>query len=138
MAIHPIMFWGAFHEHFVSRCWEGSFPVLKKALLTSPQCAITGLGLHSQRSLQTCLLVMVQESIPSCCIFPYLSSVQSLSRVQLCDPMDCRTLGLPVHPQLPELIQTHVYHVGDAIQPSHPLSSPSPAFILSQHQGLFQ
>ena len=102
------------------------------------QCAITGLGLHSQRYLQTCLLFMVQESIPSCCIFPYLSSIQSLSRVQLCNPMDCRTLGLPVHPQLPELIQTHVYHVGDAIQPSHPLSSPSPAFILSQHQGLFQ
>ena len=47
------------------------------------QCAITGLGFHSQRSLQTCLLVMVQESIPSCCIFPYLSSIQSLSRVQL-------------------------------------------------------
>ena len=113
VAIHLIMFWGAFHEHFVSRCWEGSFPVLKKALLTSPQCAITGLGLHSQRSLQTSLLVMVQKSIPSCCIFPCLSSIQSLSRVQLCNPMDCRTLGLPVHPQLPELTQTHVYHVRD-------------------------
>ena len=46
---------------------------------------------------------------------------------------------LPVHHQLPELAQTHVYWVGDAIQPSHPLSSPSPpAFNLSQHQGLFQ
>ena len=56
----------------------------------------------------------------------------------LCDPMDCRTPGLPVHHQLPELTQTHVHRVSDAIQPSHPLSSPSPAFSLSQHQGLFQ
>ena len=47
--------------------------------------------------------------------------------------------GLPVHHQLPELAQTHVHRVGDAIQPSHPLSSPSPpAFNLSQHQSLFQ
>ena len=57
----------------------------------------------------------------------------------LCDPMDCSTPGLPVHHQLPEFAQTHVHWVGDAIQPSHPLSSPSPpAFSLSQHQGLFQ
>ena len=46
--------------------------------------------------------------------------------------------GLPVHHQLLEFTQTHVYRVGDAIQPSHPLSSPSPAFNLCQHQGLFQ
>ena len=46
--------------------------------------------------------------------------------------------GLPVHHQLPELTQTHLHQVGDAIQPSHPLSSPSPfTFNLSQHQGLF-
>ena len=57
----------------------------------------------------------------------------------LCDPMDYSTLGLPVHRQLLEFTQTHVCWVGDAIQPSHPLSSPSPpAFSLSQHQGLFQ
>ena len=57
----------------------------------------------------------------------------------LCDPMDCSTPGFPIHHQLPELTQTHVHPVGDAIQPSHPLSSPSPpAFNLSQHQGLFQ
>ena len=50
----------------------------------------------------------------------------------LCDPMDCSTPGFPVHHQLPELAQTHVHGVGDAIQPSHPLSSPSPpAFNLS-------
>ena len=51
--------------------------------------------------------------------------------------MDRSTPGFPVH-QLPELVQTHVRRVGDAIQPSHPLSPPSPAFSLSQHQGLFQ
>ena len=57
----------------------------------------------------------------------------------LCDPMDCRTPGLPVHHKLPELAQTHVHQVGDAIQPSHPLlSSFPPAFNLSQHQGLLQ
>ena len=57
----------------------------------------------------------------------------------LCDPMDCSTLGLPVHHQLPEFTQTHVHWVGDTIQPSYPLSSPSlPAFNLPQHQGLFQ
>ena len=53
--------------------------------------------------------------------------------------MNCSAPGLPVHHQLPELTQTHIHWVGDAIQPSHPLSSPSPpAFNLSQHQGLFQ
>ena len=53
--------------------------------------------------------------------------------------MDCSTPGFPIHHQLPELTQTHVHRVGDAIQPSHPLSSPSPpAFSLSQHQGLFK
>ena len=57
----------------------------------------------------------------------------------LCDPMNCSTPGLPVHHQLPEFTQTHFHRVGDAIQPSHPLSSPSPpAPNPSQHQGLFQ
>ena len=57
----------------------------------------------------------------------------------LFDPMDCSTPGFPVHHQFPEPTQTHLHQEGDAIQPSHPLSSPSlPAFNLSQHQGLFQ
>ena len=57
----------------------------------------------------------------------------------LCDPMNCSTSGLRVHHQLPESFQTHVHWVGDAIQPSHPLSSPSPpALNLSQLQGLSQ
>ena len=68
-----------------------------------------------------------------------LSSVQSLSCVWLCHPMNRSTPGLPVHHQLLEFTQTHVHWVGDAIQPSHPLSSPSPpASNPSEHQGLFQ
>ena len=67
------------------------------------------------------------------------SSVRSLSHVLLCDTMDCRMPGLPAHHQLLELTQTQVHWVGDAIQPSHPLSSPSPpTFNLSQNQGLFK
>ena len=74
---------------------------------------------------------------PCSCFF--FSSVQSLSRVQLCDPMDCSTPGFPVHHQLPEPTQTYVLCISDAIQPSHPLSSPSPpTFNLSKHEGFFQ
>ena len=57
----------------------------------------------------------------------------------LCDPMNCSTPGFPVHYQLPDFTQIHVHWISDAIQPSHPLSSPSPpALNLSQHQGLFK
>ena len=83
-----------------------------------------------------------------CCMYslilPYLyhifSSVQSLSRVRLfVTPWICSTLSFPVHHQFPEFTQTHVHQVSDAIQPSHPLSSPSPpALNPSQHQSLFQ
>ena len=67
------------------------------------------------------------------------SSVQSLSGVRLCHPMNRSMPGLPVHHLLPEFTQTHVHRVGDAIQSSHPLSSPSPpAPNPSQHQSLFQ
>ena len=63
----------------------------------------------------------------------------SRSCLPLCDPMDCSLPGFPLHHQLLQLTQTRVHQVGDAIQPSHPLSSPSPpAFNLSQLQGLFQ
>ena len=61
------------------------------------------------------------------------------SCLTLCDPMNCSTPGFPVHHQLLELVQTHVHPVSDAMQSSHPLSSPSPPSLnLSQHQGLFQ
>ena len=72
------------------------------------------------------------------CISVQFSSVAQ-SCLTLCDPMNRSTPGLPVHHQLPEFTLTHVHWVGDAIRPSHPLSSPSPpAFSLSQHQGLFK
>ena len=67
-----------------------------------------------------------------------VSSVAQLC-LTLCNPVDCSMPGLPVHHQLPEFTQTHVHRVSDAVQPSHPLLSPSPpSFHLSQHQGLFQ
>ena len=71
------------------------------------------------------------------------SSVQFSSVAQLCltlcNPMNHSTPGLAIHHPLPEFTRTHAHFVGDAIQPSHPLSSPSPpALNLSQHQGLFK
>ena len=68
-----------------------------------------------------------------------VTSSDAQSCPTLCDPMDCSTPRFPVHHQLRELTQTHVHWVGDAIQPSQPLSSPPPpAFNLSQHQSLFK
>ena len=95
--------------------------------------------------LYTCLLLTMRARswpgtfvnlfIPEQC---HTCSVQFSCSV-VSDSMDCITPGFPVHHQLPELTQTHVHQVNDAIRPSHPLSSPSPpAFNLSQHQGLFQ
>ena len=90
------------------------------------------------------LLRYVTTSISLVSIFALqLSSVQFSSVAQSCptlfDPMNHSTPGLPVHHQLLEFTQTHVHRVGDAIQPSHPLSSPSPpAPNPSQHQSLFQ
>ena len=80
---------------------------------------------------------------PVCLSNNAFSSVQFSSVTQsyptFCDPMNCSMPGLPVHHQLPEFTQTHVHWVSDAIQPSHPLLSPSPpAFNLSQHQGFFK
>ena len=72
------------------------------------------------------------------CIILVLFSLVTQSCLTLCNPVDCSTLGLPVQHQPPELAQTHVHRVGDAIQPSHPLSSPPSAFNLSQHQDLFK
>ena len=76
-------------------------------------------------------------------IYCFISSVQFSSVAQLCltlcNPTNCSTPGLLVHHQLPEFTQTHVHRVDDAIQPSHPLLSPSPpAPNPSQHQSLFQ
>ena len=81
-----------------------------------------------------------KTNIPYNTVFKFyqISSVTQLCPT-LCNPMNRSTPGLPVPHQLPESMQTHVHWVGDAIQPSHPLSSPSlPALNLSQHQGIFK
>ena len=79
---------------------------------------------------------MAFKILQSLKMFQFSSVTQSC--LTLCHPMDCSMPGFPVHHQLPEVSQTHVHQVSDAIQPSHSLSSPSPpAFNLSQHQGLF-
>ena len=71
-------------------------------------------------------------------MFQFSFSLVAQSCLTLCDPMDCSSPGLPVQHQLPESTQIHVHRVGDAIQPSHPLSSlSSPALNLSQHQFFF-
>ena len=91
----------------------------------------------------TTAVFVTNLSAPSLLLWVEFSSVQFSSVAQscptLCNPMNHSTPGLPVHHQLPQFTQTHIHRVGDAIQPSHPLSSPSPpAPNPSQHQGLFQ
>ena len=81
--------------------------------------------------------VILAVTLPAKCYYQFRSAAQSCPTP--CDPINRSTPGLPVHHQLPESTQTHVHRVSDAIQPSYPLSSPSPpAPNPSQHQGLFQ
>ena len=111
----------------------------------TPNLPFLWLMCSNQNPDKTCMLHSV--FMRSCLIFTsrgvWFMSVQFSSVAQwcltLCNPMDCSTPGLPVYHQLPEFSQTPVHWVSDAIQTSHPLSSPSPpAFNLSQHQGLFK
>ena len=109
------------HEIFQSRIWEW---VVISGDLPNPGIKAASAALAG-RFFTTELLVQISSVTQSC--------------PTLCNPMDCSTPGFTVHHQLPELAQIHVHQVGDAIQPSHPLSSPSPpTFNLSQHQGLFR
>ena len=106
--------------------------------LTSPVCLYKQNKSWETREEATLTLSTRQKYVPSVRSLPVLpigrygsyGSVQFSSVAQLCltlfDPLNCSTPGLPVQHQLPEFTQTHVYGVGDAIQPSHPLSSPSP------------
>ena len=99
-------------------CFAGS-----KMILESGEYAAS--CLDNESSHQTVLSVQFNPVAQSC--------------PSLCNPMNCSMPGLPVHHQLLELAQSHVYWVSDSIQPSHPLLSPSPpTFNLSQHQGIFQ
>ena len=82
-------------------------------------------------------ILIIQDQGPTLMTTVQLSSVAQLCPT-LCDPINCSTPGLPVHHQLPEFTETHIHRVSDAIQLSHPLSSPSPlAPNPSQHQSLF-
>ena len=83
--------------------------------------------------------IILYKYLPYDFIISLQFSSMAHSCLTLCNPRDRSMPGFPVYHQLPELDQTHVHQVSDAIQPSHPLSSPSPpAFNLSQHQGLFK
>ena len=98
----------------------------------------TGVGCHALFQVQLHMNLQLSQSKMSFTVCYWISSLTQ-SCPTLCDPMDCTTPGFPVHHQLPELTQTHVRWVGDAVQPSHLLSTPSPlAFNHSQHQGLFK
>ena len=112
-----------------------------------PACLTPYFADEESEYWRRCDVFLTSHSKVASCSLKYKNStldiIQFSSVAQLCqafcDPMDCSTPGLPVHHQFPELAQTHVHWVSDAIQPSHPLSPPSPpAFNLSQHQGLFQ
>ena len=119
--VTSLSFFLFFHVHWVSDAIQPSHPSLPCPSLLSP----------SPPALNLCQHQGLFKRV--------FSSVQLLSHVRLCNPMNCSTPGLPVHHQLPEFTQTHVHWVSDAIQPSHPPSSPSPpAPNPSQHQGLFQ
>ena len=129
---------------------QGSLKVTySPSLLYMPRLVLVGFSLASSWN---CILAILSKSLERwrwtykwrACPGSYLWILLQFSSVAqscptLCDPMNRSMPGLPVHHQLPEFTQTHVHRVGDAIQPSHPLSSPSPpAPNPSQHQGLFQ
>ena len=112
----------------------------KKSLASYSPWGLKESNIVEQLSTRMPYMAGVCEKEPQSII--YVSSCISSvfqSCPTLCSPMNCSTPGLPVHHQLPESTETHVHRVSDAIQPSHPLSSPSPPTRnLSQHQGLFQ
>ena len=111
--------------------WSG-LPFLPLPDLPNP-------GIKSESLLSLALPGMFFATITSQETLKYIINSVAQSCPTLCNPMNRSTSGLPVNHQLQEFTQTHVHRVGDAIQPSHPLPSPSPpALNLSQHQSLFQ
>ena len=128
-----------------------SVQLLSHVWLCTTWTAARQASLSITKSQSLLKLVSIESVMPSnhitLCLYTYAHfiyiSVQIRSVAQscptICDPMNPSTPGLPVHHQLPEFTQTHVHRVSDAIQQSHPLSSPSPlAPNPSQHQSLFQ
>ena len=132
-----------FPELLVPKCntsqWIKSFPLYTNT--THPSNLLpNNESLANPQMFQIKLEIIPKQHLlfVNYCVIKLFSSVAQ-SCPTLCDPMNRSTPGLPVHHQLPEFTQTHVHRVGDAIQPSHPLSSPSPpAPNPSQHQSLFQ
>ena len=111
--------------------WETLDQIISKVVFQFRKSML----LQNHLSIRTCIFIAQRREMYSSVQF---SSVAQ-SCLTLCDPMNCSTPGLPVHHHLPEFTQTHIHRVGDAIQPSHPLSSPSPpAPNPSQQQSLFQ
>ena len=109
------MSWYLFHLHCFPIKWVVVSNIISPIIIWTSLCWFTYMPVNS---FPLCLFISVAQSCPT-----------------LCKPMNRSTPGLPVHHHLPEFTQTHVHRVGDAIQPSHPLSSPSPpAFNLSQQQ----
>jgi len=133
---------------------------ISERVCISTKCSYCGVGiwaLHLPRSCRcspwglsecnahhrpsTKKTAMMEKKKHLTCLYSWMNQFSSVTQScpSLCNPMNCSTLGLPVHHQLPEFTQTQVHRVSDAIQPSHPLSSPSPpAPNPSQHQSLFQ
>ena len=114
---------------------RGSEPIPTVLKLSLPQNPLEGLSKTQIAGPTPRASVVGTKSWSS----PVQFSSVTQSCPTLCDPINRSTPGLPVHHQIPEFTQTHVHPVTDAIQPSHPLSSPSPPTLnLSQHQGLFK
>ena len=118
------------------------FPEMTSLMIIYSPLKLTGFLLHN-RSVALYLIFKLSSwkhwILMATSQDPQKVVVQSLSRVWLCHSTDCSTPGFPVLHYLPEFAQTHAHWVYDAIQPSHPLSPPSPAALnLSQYQGLFQ
>ena len=120
--------------------YSTGFPVLH-CLLEFAQIPSIELVLLSNHVILCRPLLLLPSVFPSIRAFFRMDQFSSVAQScpTLCDPMNRSTPGLPVHHQLPEFTQTHAHRVSDAIQPSHPMSSPSsPAPNPSQHQSLFQ
>ena len=135
-SVHQTWTGDSFHTWYYT-CFNAILPKSSHPLPLpqSPQdCSI-------HQCLFCCLVYTVIVTIFLNSIYMRSDQIRSVTQLcpTLCDPMNRSTPGLPVHHQLPEFTETHVHRVGDAIQPSHPLSSPSlPAPNPSQHQSLFQ
>ena len=128
--------WGSFHcfQTGLSQLWDFCVPFS----WYSSELSRESFWYRHQKGAERVPLPLL---VFSWMLYSYFSSFGSVAQScpTLCDPMNCSMPGLPVHHQLPEFTQTHVHRVCDAIQPSHPLSSPSPpAPNPSQHQSLFQ